>query len=356
MKSYEIKMPERLPKREGSGFLSDEEFEARYRWLFDYSRMNHGLRPTYREISDGWNISMTAVKGTIDRFVEKGWLVMVNSEGRQGGWIYGKEIDGFVDLSNLQLPKVSIVISTYNRPNSLRRLLNVIADQKHTNFDDIEVLISDDGSNAETRSAYAPINDRHWPFSLFHEYSPRREDGLPNLYRLKNETIKKAKNPLVWLLDDDLVVDDHTLFIVRSYHACLEETRPVLCAHTANVAEPQYYQMPFGIDAQPEDWDKLRVWSSFAGMSFWKRDWETVGGIDKRYNNAMGFADLDFGIELWKSGCQVMMIDGICVFVDDRETGSHRNGFIHTYREHHNGNLFMEKWGLEEAAKYGVSP
>ena len=165
-----------------------------------------------------------------------------------------------------------------------------------------------------------------------------------------------ARNEIVWLLDDDLIIDDHTLFIHRSYHFALKDARPVLRPHESNVAEPQYFQMPFEICAQPADWDKLRVWLSFAGASCRREDWQGVGGIDLRYGDAMGFADLDLGIRLWQSGCQVMQIDGICVHVDDRETGSHRNRFIHTKREHHNGKLFMEKWGLDEAAKYGVTP
>ena len=352
MSNSEIKLPEPLPKRDGSGFLSEEQIEERYRWMVRYSRLNDGLRPTYREIAEGWGVSTTAVNSMIKRMINMGWIAFPNSDHRQHGLLYLKEVETFVDLSDLQLPKVSIVISTYNRPVSLSRLLNCIADQKHTNFDDIEVLVANDGSD---KPEYEDLLIQY-KFEFHYNYFPRREDGLPNLYHLKNEMVARAKNPVIWLLDDDLVIDDHTLFILRSHHAMLEYARPVLCAHTANVAEPQYYQMPFGIDAQPEDWDKLRVWSSFAGMSLWKRDWARVGGIDEIYFNAMGFADLDLGIELWKSGCQVMMIDGICVYVDDRETGSHRDRYIHTYREHHNGNLFMEKWGLDEAAKYGVTP
>lgn len=347
--SYKITYPDPIPKRNSTGFLSPDEMFQRYQWIAKFIEMNGDLRPSYRDIGKGWQVSVTAVKSTIDRMKDMGWIDDIAKN--KHGMILKKPVTSFVDLSDLQLPKVSVVITTYERPVSLQRLIDLLEQQKHTNKDDLEIIIMNDGSE---NIQYEGLDYKG--LDVTYVYNNRRDDGLPNVYKLKNDGIRMAENEVVWLLDDDLIIDDHTLFILRSYHAALEGAKPVLCPHTANASEPYHFQNPFQIDAQPEDWDKLRVWSSFAGMSFWKRDWQACGGIDERYNNAMGFADLDFGIKLWTVGCQVMMIDGITIFVEDSETGSHRDRFIHTTRPHHNGFLFMEKWGLEEAAKYGITP
>jgi glycosyltransferase involved in cell wall biosynthesis len=172
------------------------------------------------------------------------------------------------------------------------------------------------------------------------------------LYSLKNKAIMMAKHEVIWLLDDDLIIDNHTLFILRLYHMFLKHSRPLIVPHYANPGDPDHYQAPFSFMPQPPDWDKVRVWPAFAGMSFWKQDWERVGGIDEQYDEAMGFADLDFGIMMFNSGCQALLVDGITCFIDDRESGgSHRDRFIFN---HQNGHKFMKKWPTE-AAKYGIT-
>jgi hypothetical protein len=107
------------------------------------------------------------------------------------------------------------------------------------------------------------------------------------------------------------------------------------------------------------DWDKLRTWVSFAGLSFWRRDFEAVKGIDAdRYDGSMGFCDLDLGLMMHNDGCQVCLVDGVTCFIDDSETGSHRHGILqrqHQTDPHRNARLFVEKWGAEEAAKYGIT-
>lgn len=254
-------------------------------------------------------------------------------------------------------PRVSVVICTYKRPKSLLRVLDCLAEQKHTDWDKdhVEVVIVNDGSHDD--GGYQDSYD-NYPFPVNYKPYPRHPEGLPNLYQIKNDAVQMTTfNEVIWLLDDDLIFDDHTLPILRIYHNLLQEYRVVLVPHYADRREPWHYQNHFPFQVQPVIFDKLRTWCSFAGTSLQKRDWDAVGGIDLRYNNAMGFADLDLGIMLWKDGCNVSLADGISCTIDDSETGSHRDRFVHVKgTKHRNGMLFMEKWGQEEAAKYGVTP
>ena len=144
-------------------------------------------------------------------------------------------------------------------------------------------------------------------------------------------------------LPDCLFMLSHTLIILRYAHLGLPES--VLRPHEANPQDPVHYQAPFPIIAQDWTWDKLRVYPSFAGLSLPRGIWDDVGGLDEDYDGAMGFCDLDLGLRLWKKGYNVTQVDGLTVFIDDSETGSHRDRYIHLGDlQHRNGMLFKKKW------------
>lgn len=261
-----------------------------------------------------------------------------------------------VDLTPLEgpMPSVSAVICTHKRPNSLIRLLSCLEEQKHIDFDWLEVIIVNDGSHDQR---YEQINFSRLPFNSHYIAVDRRPDDRPQVYKCKNFGVSKAKHDVVWLLDDDLIVDDHTLFIHQLYHHLLPNSKMVVRPHDANPQEPFHYQAEFPFVPQDWTWDKIRNYPSFAGISLAKSLWDEVGGVDEDYDGAMGFADLDLGMRLWKVGANITQVDGCTIFIDDRETGSHRDRYVHWGdKQHRNGNLFMEKWGLDEAAKYGITP
>lgn len=261
-----------------------------------------------------------------------------------------------VDLTHLEgaLPTVSIVICTHKRPTSLVRLIGCLEEQKHTDFAEIELIVINDGSHDRL---YEQINWERLPFfSTLYVPMARRTDDRPQLYKCKNIAVNEAKNEIVWLLDDDLIIDDHTLFIHRLYHHLLPNCRLVVRPHDANPQDSVHYQAPFPFVPQNWSWDKIRNYPSFAGISLAKSLWNEVGGLDEDYDGAMGFADLDLGMRLWQVGANITQVDGCTIFIDDRETGSHRDRYVHWGdRQHRNGNLFMEKWGEEESAKYGIT-
>ncbi|MBD3260195.1 MAG: glycosyltransferase [Candidatus Altiarchaeales archaeon] len=247
----------------------------------------------------------------------------------------------------MHYPTVSVIVTTYNRPRSLQRMLACLAEQKHTNFDHLEVIIMDDGSDTT-------LTGHHDGFPLAVDYLTidyryyKRGPG-PQLYSLKNKAVEIANNEVLWLLDDDLIFDDHTLILLRTHHALLSDRRPVLIPHLSDNSEPHWFQHPFHIDPSPPE---KTHWVSFAGLSLRKEDWLAVEGIDENFDGAMGFADLDLGHRLHKDGCFNVMVDGLTVHIDDEETGSWRHQFL---ANHKNGMYFLDKWGDEEAGLYGIT-
>ncbi len=279
------------------------------------------------------------------------------------------------DLSDCHLPTVSVVICTYQRPKSLARLLQLLAEQKHTDFNDLEVIIVNDGSHDQgyeedyngmefSKSLIFP--DGHperladptditkIQYQVTYIKRDRHPENRPQVYSSKNIGVDAARNEIIWLLDDDLIVDDHTFQCLRQYHMAWRYDRVVVRPHEANVGDPVHYQAPADIVSQDWTWDKLRVYPSFAGMSLAKTLWNEVGGLDEDYDLAMGFADLDLGIRLYETGANIVQVGGVVVFVEDSETGSHRNHFIHYDGvEHRNGEQVLKsKWPESEWSKW----
>lgn len=324
-----------------------KEKVERFRWLRAFKRLN-GRGPSYGEMAEGCSISRRAAAQSIEGMESEGWLAfdIVDGKRQTSSLQFARQVP-IENLSHLSYPPVSVVINTYNRPASLGRLLVCLSKQLHTDFRDLEVVIVNDGSDTP---GY-PTEFNNLPFEVQYHDLDRHPEGKPLLYSRKNFGIMRAKHEAIWLLDDDLYFDEHSLLLLRVHMMFLKEARPLIIPHYADNGEPIHYQNPFPFQPQPIDWDKTAAWPSFAGMAFFKRDWELVGGIDTRYDGAMGFADLDFGLMMWLEGCQVMHLDGPTCFIDDGETGSHRNRFL---EDHRNGKMFIEKWP-EIAPKYGIT-
>ena len=88
--------------------------------------------------------------------------------------------------------RVSIIIATHRRPDSLRALLKSLAPQLRP--DDHQVLIAENGSPAP--SPLPPL-----PLIPIHIYDP-----APGKCRVQNQAIEVADSPIIAFLDDDLIV------------------------------------------------------------------------------------------------------------------------------------------------------
>lgn len=123
-------------------------------------------------------------------------------------------------MSDFNWPKVTVVISTYNRPDMLRRALNSVLAQT---YEDFEVYVVDDASNT------AP--------SVCRELGPAFEDRGVDLYcevlarntgyqsGPKNQAIQKCRGAYIAYLDDDNEWDPEHLALAM---ARIEETDAAL--------------------------------------------------------------------------------------------------------------------------------
>lgn len=111
-------------------------------------------------------------------------------------------------------PLVTVVIATRNRAGYLARLLHCVQQQ---DLRDFECHVLDDGSSAETVSAYQEIwRDLDDRFNLHLRAPEDRQPGGPS--RIRNKGIGLAKGKYVAFCDDDdrWVRNDHLSTAVRA--------------------------------------------------------------------------------------------------------------------------------------------
>lgn len=107
----------------------------------------------------------------------------------------------------MNLP-ASVLLSTYNMP---RHLLLVLQGLAHQSIKLFEVLLCDDGSNADTREVVSQIQTEHPTLKLEHLWQP--QEGFRKC-RILNEGIRRSRGNYLIFLDGDCVphpkfIEDH---------------------------------------------------------------------------------------------------------------------------------------------------
>jgi len=213
---------------------------------------------------------------------------------------------------------ISVVVSTYNRPDALERVLAGCIAQYDPSY---EIIVADDGSAEATRAvieqiaATTPLRIQH----VWHE-----DDGF-RLAAIRNKGIAQARGEYLIFLDGDCVPQHdfvmrhrqlaQTGFIVTGSRILLGEklTQHVLSqkislpdqragfwlkqrlAGQANKIAPLFAKLP------DRDWRRLKQfkWRGIKGcnMSAWRDDLEAVNGFDESFVG-WGHEDADLVVRL----------------------------------------------------------
>jgi glycosyltransferase involved in cell wall biosynthesis len=216
---------------------------------------------------------------------------------------------------------LSVIITTYNRSNALRLILESLENQTDKDF---EVIVADDGSTSETGEAIAQLQ-KIMPYSLRHYWQP--DQGF-RAAKARNQAAVKSNGTYLIFLDGDCVPS--TTFIAR--HRKLAETgffvvgnRLLLSkTYTEQVLDQQLaiYNWTF------YQWLKLRAqkacnrilpviyfpfysvckhnskrWqgAKTCNLAIWKTDFLNVNGFEEAYEG-WGYEDSDLVIRLIRTG------------------------------------------------------
>jgi glycosyltransferase involved in cell wall biosynthesis len=234
---------------------------------------------------------------------------------------------------------ISLVVTTYNRPDALAAVLDGLRAQSERGF---EVLVADDGSTEDTRmlvaaqAATAPVPVRHvW-----------QEDRGFRAGAARNRAAARARGDYLVFIDGDCIarpdfVAQHRAlaepgWMVAGNRILLSEqfTRQALAARwplhawrrdqweiarregAINRTLPlTHLQLGPLRKVQARRWQRVRT----CNLGLWRSDFETVNGFDESYEG-WGFEDSDLAVRLLNAGIR-------------RKEGAFATGLLHLWHQ-----------------------
>ena len=136
--------------------------------------------------------------------------------------------DLVLDITGRSVIKVSLIITTYNSPDFLRKVLDSILIQSRMPH---EVIIADDGSGDETAAVVRSFAGTA-PFAVRHVWQQNK--GF-RAARIRNKSIMESSGDYIVLLDGDCVVNRHFIedHCRLARHGCFIQGKRVLVGRDA---------------------------------------------------------------------------------------------------------------------------
>ncbi|WP_034619541.1 glycosyltransferase family 2 protein [Chitinibacter tainanensis] len=223
--------------------------------------------------------------------------------------------------------KISIVVSTYNRPDALEAVLTGLSNQSNSKAIAWEVIVADDGSSKETKEAIQRIA-QSFPTKLTHIW---HEDKGFRLAAIRNLSVQHAAGEYIVFIDGDCIPMHDFLekskkiaernYVVAGNRILLnqEQTSRIL-SNPASYFNPSltkwftlYLQkksnklfpklrIPLGVlrKARSTKWEILKG----CNIGVWKTDFIQIGGFDESFSG-WGHEDSDFAIRLLNYGIKI---------------------------------------------------
>lgn len=212
---------------------------------------------------------------------------------------------------------ISIIVTTYNRPDALLLVLQGLALQKVKNF---EVLVADDGSTAQTK---AVIDHHHWPFPITHVW--HADQGF-RAARIRNVAAAQAAGDYIIFIDGDCIpradfIERHTAlaeigwFVAGSRvllnnaltTAALSGQKKILTWSfwhwlVARVTGQCNRVLPlvnipfFARKKSAQEWRGAKT----CNLAMWREDFRRIKGFDEQFTG-WGYEDSDLVIRLLRA-------------------------------------------------------
>jgi glycosyltransferase involved in cell wall biosynthesis len=208
---------------------------------------------------------------------------------------------------------ISLIISTYNKPEYLFQCLKSITELK--DLPD-EIIVADDGSGKETTQVIEQFRSQ-LSVPLIHA---RQEDEGYRLARSRNNGLIKSLGDYLIFIDDDLIlhprfITDHRRYAEEGYFYCGTRVRlgPTI---TAAIMKNHRNIVSFWESDIQSRLNALRIpflhtfitgpsytYKRLRGchMAFWKADLININGFDERYTS-WGREDSDIAMRMMHSG------------------------------------------------------
>lgn len=213
--------------------------------------------------------------------------------------------------------RFSVIIPTFNRRNSLMRVLSSLEAQTFPK-DDFEVVIVDDGSIDDTQKAVADFAGRS---ALTVEYFYQSNSGQS---QARNLGIEKSQGDIILFCGDDTIFDEKTIANHEAVYLKNEGASAAVLGlalwdesigvndfmHFIAPAGPQFHYHTIK-DKNNAGWDHFYT----CNISIPRRllgDQRFDGGF--RYESFEGFEDIDLGLRLARRGVKIIFNNEAVVY------------------------------------------
>lgn len=210
---------------------------------------------------------------------------------------------------------ISLVVTTYNRPDALGLVLKSIINQSVM---PVEVLVADDGSKNDTAELVAKYKE-HFPVPLIHCW---QEDNGFRLARSRNLAIAEAKGNYIVMVDGDMVLHRH---FIRDHQRIAQpnqfiQGRRVILTEPETTSALQEKRITFNLFSSGVEnkanalccsWLSNAVSGLFSkkghksvrgcNMAFWRDDVIKVNGFNENFVG-WGREDSEFVVRLLNTG------------------------------------------------------
>jgi GT2 family glycosyltransferase len=210
-------------------------------------------------------------------------------------------------ISSSLIQRLSIIIATRNRVQSLKALLDSLQLAELPDGIGVEVLTVNNGSSDQTGALLIQEAARQRPFAL-----KVMEEPLPGKARALNLGLANAGGDLLIILDDDVAVDGRCLiehvgaYRQASFAAVQGKVLPGRDpeGRAADADKLREYNIPY-ID-YGDDFREIRGLTG-TNMSFKRGVFEKIGFFDTRLGpGASGFSeDTEFSMRMRKAGFKI---------------------------------------------------
>lgn len=225
---------------------------------------------------------------------------------------------------------ISIILTTYNRPKALIKVLDSLLNQQNTFKDKYEILIADDGSDQDTKDI---INQYQQQSKITIKHIWQENQGF-RAGTIRNKAAQQAQGDYLIFIDGDCIVSKHFLH----YHQKLAQTGYLVSGNRVLLSQAFTDQIEndknFNLNQKSflnlilyrltkkinrlipclylSIYPRKRYETRWQGaktcnLALWKQDFLKVHGFDESYQG-WGYEDSDLVIRLFKIG--IKRIDG----------------------------------------------
>lgn len=231
-------------------------------------------------------------------------------------------------------PSISVIVSTYNRPQSLHRLLGILNDQRCVHLkNSIDVCVVDDGSEHDQTRIFP-----EYRFNFEYIYRPRGEGA--RVYSGRNLAAQRTRGEYILQLDDDLEFHPYLLNMLQSMAGMATDEDWGWMPRVSDNKDKDfkgYEDFSRGKDGLWRDgkvqW-MICNWqaTSSAGFFMPRKTWDKLDGYDEQFDGCMGAADQELALRVQKLGAKPndvkLYLAPYFIHVADEETGSWRMKMI----------------------------